>query len=158
MHRDCCDQSAFWRSSEKTDPPSSKASIPTQRSAPTFAGTKAPSWVLRNASSSTKERQPLSFGQSWTAHGGRRSGNGIIEFVPQIGDFVAVDEPLFNLFGGAQSIDESTLRAAVAFGSERTIDQDPTFAFRIAADIALRALSPAINDPTTVPPLPGLVP
>ena len=27
--------------------------------------------------------------------------------------------------------------------------QDPTFAFRIIVDIALRALSPAINDPTT---------
>jgi len=75
--------------------------------------------------------------------------NGIIEFVPQIGDFVAVDEPLFNLFGGARSIDESMLRASVAVGSERTIDQDPTFAFRIVVDIALRALSPAINDPTT---------
>jgi uncharacterized membrane protein len=75
--------------------------------------------------------------------------NGIIEFVPQIGDFVAVDEPLFNLFGGTRSIDESTLRASVAVGSERTIDQDPTFAFRIVVDIALRALSPAINDPTT---------
>jgi uncharacterized membrane protein len=75
--------------------------------------------------------------------------NGIIEFVPQIGDFVAMDEPLFNLFGGTQSIDAKLLQAAVAFGSERTIDQDPTFAFRIVVDIALRALSPAINDPTT---------
>lgn len=75
--------------------------------------------------------------------------NGIVEFVPQIGDFVAVDEPLFNLFGGARSIDENILRASVALGSERTIDQDPTFAFRIVVDIALRALSPAINDPTT---------
>jgi uncharacterized membrane protein len=75
--------------------------------------------------------------------------NGIIEFVPQMGDFVAVDEPLFNLFGGARSIEEETLRASVAVGSERTIDQDPTFAFRIVVDIALRALSPAINDPTT---------
>src|SRR6476469_8258740 len=28
--------------------------------------------------------------------------NGVIEFVPQVGDFVAVDEPLFNLFGGAR--------------------------------------------------------
>ncbi len=37
----------------------------------------------------------------------------------------------------------------VAFGSERTMDQDPTFAFRIVVDIALKALSPAINDPTT---------
>ena len=66
-----------------------------------------------------------------------------------MGDFVAVDEPLFNLYGGAQSIDDGTLRASVAFGSERTMDQDPTFAFRIVVDIALRALSPAINDPTT---------
>jgi uncharacterized membrane protein len=74
---------------------------------------------------------------------------GVIEFVPQVGDFVAVDEPLFNLYGGARSIDGETLRASVAFGSERTIDQDPTFAFRIVVDIAIRALSPAINDPTT---------
>jgi uncharacterized membrane protein len=74
---------------------------------------------------------------------------GIIEFVPQVGDFVAVDEPLFNLYGGAPSIDKETLRASVAFGSERTIDQDPTFAFRVVVDVALKALSPAINDPTT---------
>jgi uncharacterized membrane protein len=74
---------------------------------------------------------------------------GVIEFVPQVGDFVAVDEPLFNLYGGARSIDGETLRASVALGSERTVDQDPTFAFRIVVDIAIRALSPAINDPTT---------
>jgi uncharacterized membrane protein len=29
------------------------------------------------------------------------------------------------------------------------MEQDPTFAFRIVLDIALKALSPAINDPTT---------
>ena len=74
---------------------------------------------------------------------------GCIELVPQVGDFVAVDEPLFNLYGGARSIDENTLRSAIALGSERTLEQDPTFAFRIVVDIALRALSPAINDPTT---------
>ena len=75
--------------------------------------------------------------------------DGVIEFVPEVGDFVSVDEPLFNLYGGARAIDEATLRASVALGSERTIDQDPTFAFRIVVDIAIRALSPAINDPTT---------
>jgi uncharacterized membrane protein len=67
--------------------------------------------------------------------------DGVIEFVPQVGDFVAVDEPLFNLYGGARSVDEETLRAAIAVGSERTLEQDPTFAFRIVVDIALRALS-----------------
>jgi len=75
--------------------------------------------------------------------------NGVIEFVPQVGDFVAVEEPLFNLYYGTSAIDVGTLRAAIAFGSERTMEQDPTFAFRIVIDIALRALSPAINDPTT---------
>jgi hypothetical protein len=36
------------------------------------------------------------------------------------------------------------------FGPERTIEQDSTFAFRVIVDIAIRALSKAINDPTTV--------
>jgi uncharacterized membrane protein len=74
---------------------------------------------------------------------------GVIEFVPQVGDFVAVDDPLFNLYGSAHAVEEDTLRSAVVFGSERTMEQDPTFAFRIVIDIALKALSPAINDPTT---------
>jgi uncharacterized membrane protein len=38
---------------------------------------------------------------------------------------------------------------ALAMGVERTFEQDPAFALRILADIALRALSPAVNDPTT---------
>ena len=37
----------------------------------------------------------------------------------------------------------------VALGVERTIEQDPAFAVRIMVDIAIRALSPAVNDPTT---------
>ena len=77
------------------------------------------------------------------------TSNGVIEFVPQVGDFVAVDEPLFRLHGGAHTANGETLRSAIEFGSERTLEQDPTFAFRIVIDIALKALSPAINDPTT---------
>jgi uncharacterized membrane protein len=78
----------------------------------------------------------------------RRAG-GMIEFLPQVGDFLAADEPLFRLYGGAGAIDDRQLQAAVALGSERTLEQDPTFAFRILVDIAIKALSPAINDPTT---------
>src|SRR4029077_7268164 len=37
----------------------------------------------------------------------------------------------------------------VAISDERTLEQDPAFAFRIIVDIASKALSPAINDPTT---------
>jgi uncharacterized membrane protein len=79
---------------------------------------------------------------------GRRH-NGVIEFIAQVGDFVAAEEPLFALYGGASAIDDRSLRSTVAFGAERTLEQDPMFAFRILVDIALKALSPAINDPTT---------
>ncbi len=81
-------------------------------------------------------------------HLARRAG-GVIEFLPEVGDFVATDQPLFLLFGDAVAIDDDRLRATVAFGEERTMEQDPLFSFRILVDIALKALSPAINDPTT---------
>jgi len=74
---------------------------------------------------------------------------GVIELLPQVGDFTAANEPLFALYGGATEIDDDTLHATVAFGPERTLEQDPMFALRILVDIALKALSPAINDPTT---------
>jgi uncharacterized membrane protein len=74
---------------------------------------------------------------------------GIIEFVPRVGDFVAVGEPLFRLHGGTASIDDRILRSQAAFGPERTIEQDSTFAFRVIVDVAIKALSKAINDPTT---------
>ena len=78
-----------------------------------------------------------------------RRTDGVIELVPRVGDFVASGEPLLVLYGGAAAIDDRILRATVAFGPERTMEQDPLFSFRIVVDIALKALSPAINDPTT---------
>ena len=75
--------------------------------------------------------------------------DGVIEFCHQVGNFVAVGEPLFHLHGGAIAADEALLRNAVGFGPERTIEQDATFSFRIIVDIAIKALSKAINDPTT---------
>lgn len=77
------------------------------------------------------------------------AAEGIIEFIPHVGDFIGASEPLFMLYGGAAAIEDRKLRASVAFGPERTMEQDPTFAFRILVDIGLKALSPAINDPTT---------
>jgi uncharacterized membrane protein len=74
---------------------------------------------------------------------------GVIEFAPYVGDFVGAEEPLFYLRGGANAVDERVLRGCVIFGSERTLEQDPLFGFRILVDIAIKALSDAINDPTT---------
>jgi uncharacterized membrane protein len=75
--------------------------------------------------------------------------DGVIEVVPRVGDFVAVGEPVFLLHGGSGAFDERKLRGSIAFGPERTIEQDSTFAFRVIVDIAIKALSNAINDPTT---------
>ena len=49
--------------------------------------------------------------------------------------------------GGA--IPPGEIRRAFLLGSERTMEQDPKFALRLLADVAIKALSPAINDPTT---------
>jgi uncharacterized membrane protein len=78
-----------------------------------------------------------------------RQANGIIEFVPHVGDFLAVDQPLFRLYGAAGTIEDNRLRDDVVIGTERTMEQDPTFSFRILVDVAIKALSAAINDPTT---------
>jgi uncharacterized membrane protein len=73
----------------------------------------------------------------------------VIELVPQVGDFVAIGDPLFRIFHGGESLSAEALCQSVAVGQERTLEQDPSFAFRILVDIASKGLSPAINDPTT---------
>jgi uncharacterized membrane protein len=73
----------------------------------------------------------------------------IVVMVPRVGDFVATGDPLFTIHGSSDGLIEDRLRDAVAFGRERTLEQDATFAFRIIVDIAIKALSKAINDPTT---------
>jgi uncharacterized membrane protein len=69
--------------------------------------------------------------------------------LPQVGDFVAARQPLFRIFGKGEMPQEASLYQSVAVGPERTLQQDPGFAFRILVDIASKGLSPAINDPTT---------
>lgn len=44
---------------------------------------------------------------------------------------------------------DSGILAALGVGPERSFEQDPGFALRVLVDIALRGLSPALNDPTT---------
>ncbi len=66
-----------------------------------------------------------------------------------VGDFVFPGDVLAELSGGADENHARRLRGMIALGHERTIDQDPAYAIRIVVDIAIRALSPAVNDPTT---------
>ena len=73
----------------------------------------------------------------------------IIELVPQAGDYVPALGVLYRIYGDGHAIRAKELRHTIVLGRERTMEQDPAFAFRIIVDIAEKALSPAINDPTT---------
>ncbi|MFD3535266.1 DUF2254 domain-containing protein [Streptomyces sp. NPDC058664] len=66
-----------------------------------------------------------------------------------IGDFVPPGTVLVEVHGGTSGPDPERVTGLVALGPERTIEQDPAFALRVLVDIAIRALSPAVNDPTT---------
>jgi uncharacterized membrane protein len=78
-----------------------------------------------------------------------RGADCVIELVAQVGDFIAAGSPLFRIHGGSGGPPDRALCDSVALGFERTMEQDPAFAFRIIVDVASKGLSPAINDPTT---------
>jgi uncharacterized membrane protein len=73
----------------------------------------------------------------------------IIEMVAAVGDTVVELTPVLRVYGAERPVDERKLRGGVEIGGERTFEQDPKYAIRLLVDIAIRALSPAINDPTT---------
>ncbi len=50
---------------------------------------------------------------------------------------------------GAAGFDSRAMLGCLDVRIDRSFDQDPMLAFRIVDDIALRALSPAVNDPAT---------
>jgi uncharacterized membrane protein len=71
---------------------------------------------------------------------------------PRLGIWSATSKKIILVRGeksNSQTIDPETLRACVVVGPRRTIEQDPKFSVRLIVDIAIRALSPAVNDPTT---------
>jgi uncharacterized membrane protein len=67
-----------------------------------------------------------------------------------VGSFVEPGTPLLRLHPApASASDVRRLTRAVRLGPSRRIDHDPAYGLRLLADIAIRALSPAVNDPTT---------
>lgn len=69
--------------------------------------------------------------------------------LPYVGDFVAPGRPLFAVLSQQRAVNEEALRGAVALEPERNVEQDASFGLRQLVDVAERALSPGINDPTT---------
>lgn len=75
----------------------------------------------------------------------------LVRVVPSIGGFVPSGATLVAVVGGTPGpcVADEALRPLVRVDKERTMRQDPAFGFRQLVDIALRALSPGVNDPTT---------
>ena len=78
---------------------------------------------------------------------GAAAGGAVIVLRARIGDTLQAGAVVACLHGGDAS--DAAVLAGLVTGPERTFGQDPLFAFRLLADIGLRAMSPAVNDPAT---------
>jgi uncharacterized membrane protein len=68
-----------------------------------------------------------------------------------VGDFAVESLPLASLAGGAgdERADAGALDALYTLGAERSVEQDAAFGIQQIVDVATRALSPGVNDPST---------
>ena len=71
----------------------------------------------------------------------------VVSIVPMVGAFIPTASAVLEVSGPAGEC--SALLGCVSVGGERTMHQDAAFGFRQLVDIAERALSPGVNDPTT---------
>ncbi|WP_267242446.1 DUF2254 domain-containing protein [Streptomyces sp. PR69] len=77
----------------------------------------------------------------------RRQGV-VLRLIPKIGDYLVRGMPVLAVHGGGEP-PRRMLAYTVSVGVDRTFHQDLGFGLRQLSDIALRALSPGVNDPTT---------
>ncbi|MFI9332479.1 DUF2254 domain-containing protein [Kitasatospora sp. NPDC052868] len=78
-----------------------------------------------------------------------RKHDAVLYLVPRIGDFITPGTPIVRVAGAARPPRPRRIAWALNVGVDRTMHQDLSFGFRQLVDIAIRALSPAVNDPTT---------
>jgi uncharacterized membrane protein len=74
---------------------------------------------------------------------------GFVEVVPQVGEYLTARSGVLRLYDAHTEPTPKQVRRVFVLARQRTTDQDPAFAMRILVDIAVRAVSSAINDPTT---------
>ncbi len=77
-----------------------------------------------------------------------RAAEVVIEVTAPIGCHVGDDSAILLIRGGS-SVDPTALQGALTFADGRRLREDPAFAVRCTVDVAIRALSPAVNDPTS---------
>jgi uncharacterized membrane protein len=73
----------------------------------------------------------------------------LIQVEYAVGDLVADGLPIARVCGGQKKLDPRAVLAGIVLSHERIALQDPKYPIRLLVDIAIRALSPAVNDPTT---------
>ena len=79
-----------------------------------------------------------------------REKDGVIVLERRLGEFTTKGQHLATFWGeGWDESSAKTLHNAFRFSTERSMSQDVSFGFRQLVDIADRALSSGINDPTT---------
>jgi len=78
-----------------------------------------------------------------------QDADGVAVLSCAVGDSLADGTRLLSIHGARKTIPEAKLLSAIHLDRERTFEQDPKYPIRLLVDIAIRALSPAINDPTT---------
>lgn len=111
---------------------------------------------------------PVAAGQGWHPVLAERSGyieqvdvqallslavghGAVLRLERGIGDFVVEGSAFASVLAARPPTEADTarLRAGLSVGRARTLDQDAAFGIRQLADVALKALSPGINDSTT---------
>jgi uncharacterized membrane protein len=78
--------------------------------------------------------------------------DGLVRVERAIGQFVIEGGTLASVTtrtGEPARPDERAIRSAFGIGNFRTVEQDPDYGVHQLSDIAVKALSPSINDPTT---------
>ncbi len=78
-----------------------------------------------------------------------QGADGLIVVSCAVGDTLADGTLLLSVHSAEKQISDAALLRTVRLERERTFEQDPKYPIRLLVDIAIKALSPAINDPTT---------
>ena len=73
----------------------------------------------------------------------------VIVMTCAVGDTLVDDTKILQVHGSKGHLSKEALLQSVYFSRERTFEQDPKYPIRLLVDIAIKALSAAINDPTT---------
>ncbi len=77
--------------------------------------------------------------------------DGVVWLAIDVGRYAVVGAPLCTVWPRPDDDERAArvARSAIRLGPTRSLTQDPSYAVRQLADVAIRALSPGVNDPTT---------